>query len=220
MSNIIHALFLTYAALFPIVNPLGGALIFLNVTNNCSQQMRHRLAWRVAVGGFLVLACSLFSGSYILGFFGISLPAVRIAGGLVIAAMGWKMLNSSDSPVEASPASVKSDEGALDLAFYPLTMPLTFGPGAIATAITIGSQQPDLLTDFDRAAVHDVAVIIGLLAICATVYLAYRYADELKRVLGKNGTSVLVRLSAFIVLCIGIQIIWFGIADLVQSLSH
>ncbi|WP_200834933.1 MarC family protein [Phyllobacterium salinisoli] len=220
MNNVIDAFFLTYAALFPIVNPLGGALIFLNVTNNCSQLMRHKLAWRIAVGGFLLLACSLFSGSYILGFFGISLPAVRVAGGLVIAVMGWKMLNSTDAPAEADPGRARSEEGALDLAFYPLTMPLTFGPGTITTAITIGSQRPDLLTDFDGAAIHDIAVIVALLAICATVYLAYRYADELKRVLGKNGTSVLVRLSAFIVLCIGIQIIWFGIADLIQSLPR
>jgi multiple antibiotic resistance protein len=217
LNDAIHAFFLTYAALFPIVNPLGTALVFLEMTAKCSPQVRHQMAWRIAVSGFVLLGISVLAGSHILEFFGLNLPAVRIAGGIVISVMGWRLLDSGDSSLEGEMETSKTDQGALAKTFYPLTMPMTFGPGSIAVAIALGTQRPNILDDFARAAVQDLAVCAGLLAICATVYLAYNYADVLKRVLGENGTKVLVRLAAFIILCIGIQMIWVGAADLLHT---
>ncbi|PYE87859.1 MarC family protein [Phyllobacterium leguminum] len=217
MNDAIHAFFLTYAALFPIVNPLGTALVFLDMTAKCSSQVRHQIAWRVAVSGFVLLGVSVLAGSHILGFFGLSLPAVRIAGGIVISIMGWRLLDSGDSSLEGDIESSKTDQGALAKAFYPITMPMTFGPGSIAVAIALGTERPNILNDFNHAAIQDLATCVGLLAICGTVYLAYSYAEVLKRVLGENGTKVLMRLAAFIILCIGIQMIWIGVADLLNT---
>ncbi|GGA98893.1 UPF0056 inner membrane protein [Brucella endophytica] len=217
MNDAIHAFFLTYATLFPIVNPLGTALIFLDMTARCSSQVRHQIAWRVAVSGFALLGVSILAGSHILGFFGLSLPSVRIAGGIVISIMGWRLLDSGDDSTDSEVERSKTDQGALAKAFYPITMPMTFGPGSIAVAIALGTDRPNILNDFDSAAIQDIATCLGLLAICGTVYLAYAYADVLKRVLGENGTEVLLRLAAFIILCIGIQMIWVGVSDLLHS---
>src|SRR5215469_1248146 len=133
---------LIYAGLFPIVNPIGSAPIFLSLTRPWTTAERNTLALRVAMNSFLLLLGSLFVGSHVLDFFGITLPVVRVAGGMVVTAFGWKLLHQQDSP-----DILKKPDGAgttqrPDAAFYPLTMPLTVGPGSIAVAITLGSQRP------------------------------------------------------------------------------
>ncbi|HZP19517.1 MAG TPA: MarC family protein, partial [Bauldia sp.] len=196
--------------LFPIVNPIGGAPIFLGLTRQRGIRDREPIARRVALNGFLLLLGSLFVGSYVLEFFGITLPIVRIAGGLVVSAFAWQLLHSGSdidtAPAEAAPRPL----GAADT-FYPLTMPLTVGPGSIAVAITVGSQRPQNAgAGFIDVAAVIAGAVLGLAAIAATIYLAYRYAERTVSVLGEGGTSVLVRLSAFILLCIGIEIVWNG----------
>ncbi|WP_028035763.1 MarC family protein [Chelativorans sp. J32] len=220
MNNVINAFFMTYAALFPIINPPGAALIFLNVTRSCEPEVRRKLALRVAASGFLLLICAIFTGSYILAFFGISLSALRLAGGLVITMMGWRLLNGDDNFNDKEPARRDSQNGEMDLAFYPLTLPLTFGPGSIAVAMALGGREPNHLNGLGSAVSQDMGVIAGIGAICLTVYLAYRYAGGLKRVLGRNGGNVLLRLAAFILLCIGVQIVWQGMAGLIQTLPR
>ena len=206
-----NAFFLIYAALFPIVNPIGGAPLFLGMTQFCTDTQRNALARRIAVNSFFLLLGSLFIGSYVLELFGISVPAVRIAGGLVVASFGWKLLNSGVRPDgESAPAGVIS---AVPDSFYPLTMPLTVGPGSISVAITLGSQRPSF-TNLAHLALLASAAIAGILAIAITVYLSYRFAERTIAKLGKSGTDVFVRLSAFIMLCIGIQIIWSGWSEL------
>lgn len=216
MDEIINSFLLVYAGLFPIVNPVGGAPIFLGLTRHASKADREKMARRVAIGGFFLLLGSLFLGAYVLEFFGITLPIVRIAGGLVVTAFGWQMLHSGD--VVDTPSPAESEDRRLGRAdvFYPLTMPLTVGPGSIAVAITLGSQRPPGASDnlADLAALAGGAVI-GLVAIAVTIYACYRYAERMASILGEGGTNVLVRLSAFVLLCIGIQIIWNGYSTLV-----
>ena len=127
---------LVYAGLFPIVNPVGGAPIFLALTSGQSAEVRRSLAWRVAVNGFILMLGSLFVGSHVLVFFGITLPVVRIAGGLAVASFGWRLLR--DGAAAADDRNEAHQSTTVD-AFYPLTMPLTVGPGSISVAITIGS---------------------------------------------------------------------------------
>jgi len=215
MSSIINSFLLVYAGLFPIVDPVGAAPIFLSMTRRLKSAERHRLATRVAINGFLLLLGSLLIGSYVLEFFGITLPVVRIAGGLVVASIGWKMLHESVELQDHSDASAAASEDRLD-AFYPLTMPLTVGPGSISVAITLGSQRPHEATGLVDLGLVDLGALAGLVAIAATILLCYRYAERLIAGLGESGTNVVVRLSAFILLCIGIQIIWNG----VQPLLH
>jgi multiple antibiotic resistance protein len=203
---------LVFAGLFPIVNPLGSAPIFLGLTASSTRPERHALARKVAVNSFFLLLGSLFIGSHVLEFFGISLPVLRIAGGLVVAAFGWNLLNSGVPADKGHEATASSEIDS----FYPLTMPLTVGPGSISVAITLGSQRPNVIGAEDLALVA-AAAIVGLLAIVLSVYLCYRFAERLVAGLGQAGTNVVIRLSAFILFCIGIQIVWRGWSTLTSS---
>jgi multiple antibiotic resistance protein len=215
LNEAINSLLLVYAGLFPIVNPIGGAPIFLGLTRQATDKEREILARRVAVNGFILLFGSLFIGSYVLEFFGITLPILRIAGGLVVTAFAWRLLHSGDDIDQPRPGTIGKSLNLHD-AFYPLTMPLTVGPGSISVAIALGSQRPrtEVATFADLAFVGAGAVL-GIAAIGLTIYISYRFAERIASVLGEGGTNVLVRLSAFILLCIGIGIIWNGYSALV-----
>jgi multiple antibiotic resistance protein len=209
---IVEGVLLVFAALFPIVNPLGGAPIFLAMTTDCTPAERASLARRVTVNAFFLLMASVATGTYVLELFGLSVPVVQVGGGLVVSALGWRLLQDP-SAIDAPTAT-----GALrgrNRAFYPLTMPLTVGPGSISVAITIGANHPDSVRSL---LINVPAALIGVSLVAATVFVAYRYADRVSRVLGETGMSVLLRLSAFILLCIGVQIVWNGASALLRSL--
>ncbi len=206
---------LVFAALFPIVNPLGVAPLFLVLTPP-SEATRRRLAARVAMNGFVLLVASLSIGSYVLAFFGITLPVVQVGGGLLVTASGWRLLNQgSDTKERRAAARPVDDDTILETAFHPLTMPLTVGPGSIATAVTIGTQLRRTATD-EALAIVLLAATIGIAAVAASIYVSLRFAGAIQRLLGEAGTNVLVRLSAFILVCIGIQIVWNGVSGLVR----
>ena len=213
MHAVASAFLLIYAALFPVINPLGCAPLFLGLTTSASPPERHTLARRVAVNSFFLLLASLLIGSHVLVFFGISLPVLRIAGGLIVAAFGWKQLGAGE---DADDAPTHNRRG-VD-AFYPLTMPLTVGPGSISVAIALGSQRPKG-SGVTHLALLGLAALTGVAAICVTVYLSYRFAERIVALLGPSGTNVVVRLSAFILVCIGLQIAWSGFSDL-TGLGH
>jgi multiple antibiotic resistance protein len=211
MNIFLDTVLLTYAALFPIVNPVGSAPLFLGMTQFCTDKERNALVLRVAVNSFCLLLGSLLIGSHVLQFFGISLPVVRIGGGLVVTAFGWKLLNSDERPDGHGDA--EKNASPIPDPFYPLTMPLTVGPGSISVAITLGSQRPRGI-DWTQLTQYEAASIVGILGIVLSVYFCYRFAQRTVSALGKTGTNVIVRLSAFIMLCIGIQILWSGWSEL------
>ncbi|CAN5266921.1 MarC family protein [soil metagenome] len=213
MQNIVNAFLLVYAALFPIVNPVGSAPLFLRMTRGSSTAERSALAQSVARNSFFLLLGSLFIGSHVLEFFGITLPVVRVAGGLVVAMFGWRLLHAPEEP-DSDRARAAGAGPAID-AFYPLTMPLTVGPGSMSVAVTLGSQRPTATQDFAQLAILGGAAVAGLAAIALTIFVCYRYADRIIAFLGARGTDVLMRLSAFILFCIGIQIIWNGYSALI-----
>ncbi len=222
MSELSNAFLLVFIGLFPVVNPLGAAPIFLSLTSDCTPQQRTRLARLVAFNSFWLLVGSTLFGSMILEFFGLSIPVVRVAGGLLVTAMGWKLLSQGGGAGGGSgheELHEAGDAGAANDSFYPLTLPLTVGPGAISVALTIGSHHPR-----DTFGAHAMllagAALLGLLAIALTIYGCYRFAGPLVRYLGEAGVNVLVRLSAFILVCIGIQIGWGGVSALVTGLQH
>ncbi|MFG1479059.1 MarC family protein [Xanthobacter sp. V4C-4] len=225
MISFLNVFVAVYAALFPIVNPLGAAPIFLNFVRHCSPATRERVARKVAIYGFLLLFFSMLIGAKVLLFFGVTLPVLRVAGGLVVAAVGWRLLNQDDPPpAERAGGAAGDDAAALEQAFYPLTLPLTVGPGTIATAIAL-STGPAAVVDQDFAVLampfmEEVAgAVAGLAAIALSVYFAFREAAVIERVIGRTGTSVLVRLFAFILLAIGLQIIWLGLHELIGELA-
>lgn len=219
MNDIANSFLLVYAGLFPIVNPVGSAPIFLGLTRHCTDQERDALAGRMAFNGFFLLLGSLFVGSHVLEFFGITLPIVRVAGGLVVTAFGWKLLHAGQELEDPRADDDATRPITPTDAFYPLTMPLTVGPGSISVAITLGSQRPKMAHRIADLALLGGAAIAGLVAIAVTVYVCYRFADPIIPTLGERGANVLVRLSAFILLCIGIEIIWSGYSALVAAAS-
>jgi multiple antibiotic resistance protein len=218
MGEFVNSFLLVYASLFPIVNPIGGAPIFVGLTQSSSHRERGMLALQVARNGFLLLLASMLVGSHVLEFFGLTLPVVRIAGGLIVASLGWQLLHAKDASGLQRDADVAPGEPQQPDAFYPLTMPLTVGPGSISVAIALGSQRPTGVP-FAHIALLGVTAIAGLLAVAATIYVCYRYAEEIIRLLGERGTNVVLRMSAFILLCIGIQIIWNGYQALIATTS-
>jgi multiple antibiotic resistance protein len=217
VGEIVNSFLLVYASLFPIVNPIGAAPIFLGLTRNCTDGERNALALQIARNGFFLLLGSLFVGSYVLEFFGITLPVVRVAGGLVVTALGWRLLHATDDAGQRAADVARHGSERTD-AFYPLTMPLTVGPGSISVAIALGSQRPTT-SAVGHLALLGTSAIAGLLAVAVTIYVAYRFAERLVSVLGERGINVLVRLAAFILLCIGIQIIWNGYQALMTTVQ-
>ena len=209
---------LVLAALFPVVNPPGAALVFLSMTKRASVATRRTLARRVAVNSFFVMAASLLAGAFVLKIYGISVPVLRVAGGLIVAVSGWKLLNEgSTKTLEETPTAERKADYT-GHAFYPLTLPLTTGPGTIAVMVSLG---------LSRAAYSDYAqdlsfVLSGLLAtvvIAAAIYVCFAFSDWVERVLGHAGTDIAVRLSAFILFCLGVQIIWTGASDLLGCIG-
>jgi multiple antibiotic resistance protein len=217
VNGVVTAFLLTFAGLFPIVNPIEGAPFFFGMTAMLTSAEREALARKVAINGFGLLLGSMVLGPYLLEIFGIQLPVVRIAGGFVVTALGWKLLTQeqwSDHTDGVGTARPEKQIGS----FYPLTMPMTVGPGSMSVAITIGSRKPAGL-HYSELAEHATGAGLGLVAIAITIYLAYRFAEKLGRLLGASGLEVLVRLSAFILMCIGIEIVWNGYSAL-TGLSH
>ena len=216
MNAVFSAFLLTFAGLFPIVNPIEAAPFFLALTSNLDEKERCGLARRVAMNGFALLLGSMVIGPWLLEFFGIELPVVRIAGGLVVTALGWKLLTEDEWSDHGS-ADVETNGGRRIGSFYPLTMPLTVGPGSMSVAITIGSKKPTDGLHYTELALHAIGAFVGVVAIGASIYIAYRFAGNLARLLGATGVEVMVRLSAFILMCIGIEIVWNGYSALMPA---
>ena len=216
LADAVKVFLLTISALFPIVDPLTGSPLFLALTAHYSSETRWALSWRVALDSLLLMVGSYFIGAHVLNFFGVSLPVVQVAGGLVVVSVGWGMLMTSE---ERQPDRDKSDVAAQDVfgrAFYPLTLPLTVGPGSISVAVTLGANATHRY-GFHLSTV--VAAVVAMVLIAVSIVLCYGFADRLARVVGKTGMTVIVRLASFLLVCIGVQILWNGISALVSTLQ-
>jgi multiple antibiotic resistance protein len=215
MDDAINAFLLGFPALFSIVNPLTGGLIFRTVIGARSDAEYANIALRVAIYSFLVMMISLWGGSLVLAFFGITLPALRVAGGLVVALSAWDRLNTPERREQQKQAQAAPAEGADDIAFYPLTLPFTTGPGTIAVAIALGAGRPA----FPHGRPYFFfGMSAAALAVAVSVWAIYRYAEKLAHPLGESGTRILTRVLAFLLLCVGVQILINGITDVLKPL--
>jgi len=210
------SILLIVSALFPIVNPIGGSPVFLLLTQDYSKESRKLLARRVAINSFILLIVSMLVGTHILSFFGISLPVVQVGGGLIVVSTGWAMLTRSDQVDRGQSHQAVTQEDILRNAFYPLTLPLTVGPGSISIAITLGANEPRHL---GANVVALISAAIGAALIAVTIYLCYGYSARLAAAVGPSGMNVILRLSSFLLVCIGVQILWNGVSALVKTLN-
>jgi len=207
-------LILIPVTLLPIINPLSTAPVFVG-TIGANRALAAPLARQVAINSWFVLVASMLVGTYVLEIFGISIPVIRLGGGLLVAATGWRMLDRSDDDeihaVALEKASTLSDAEIVRKSFFPITFPLTTGPGTIAASIALGAQIPAKPVLFVAGA---LVVAGGAALVSLVLYLIFRNSAAVLGWLGEIGTMVMMRLMAFILLCIGIQIMWTGWAEL------
>jgi multiple antibiotic resistance protein len=214
MAELGKNLFLILSALFPIVDPLGGSPIFLALTKEYSPGARKALSWRIAMNSFFLLVGSYLIGTHVLAFFGISLPVVQVGGGLIVISTGWTLLKQRDDDEHKEVKGKIRPQDPLRHAFYPLTMPLTVGPGSISVAITLGANSTQ------HHGVNILAIltaIVGSALLAVSIFLCYGFAGRLARILGATGMTVILQLSSFLLVCIGVQILWNGVSALLAS---
>lgn len=212
---------LAFTALFSIVNPLGGAFIFFGATQDYDPRTRARIARWVAIYAFAIVTFSLYVGAYVLQFFGISIPVLKVAGGIVIAMSAWKLLSAPEERQQRKQSAASTVPAAEQVApsrvaFYPLTMPITTGPGTISVAISLGASRP---AGFEAAwLAFFLQTMLAAVALAVLVWLLYRHSGRIARAVGGTGTTIIVRLSAFLLFCIGIQVFWNGASQLLRTL--
>jgi multiple antibiotic resistance protein len=212
------SIFLIISTLFPIVNPLGGSPIFLSLTSSYPTEARWTLSRAIAMNSLFLLIGSYLIGTHILAFFGISIPVVQVGGGIVVIATGWTMLRHKDEDEKAEVHRNVTRDDLTRQAFYPLTLPLTVGPGSISVAITLGANVPRQHSGFNFTTT--IAAIIGMTLIALSIVLCYGFSDRLAKFIGPTAMSVIMRLSSFLLVCIGIQIVWNGVSALLKTLPH
>jgi multiple antibiotic resistance protein len=214
---------LAFSVLFPLVNPLGSALVFVGLVGDAPPKVYHSLARRIAINNIVFLAIIELLGATILNFFGISLSIVQLSGGVVIAAMGWKVLNekdvSADSRDKQEEIEVRCEIQTRDLeqkAFYPFTFPVTSGPGTLVALLTLTAHISHRVLSRDilaHAGVFLAAVVLSVL-----VYFCYAYAPKISKAIPPSTAHGILRVIAFILLCIGVQIAWNGLAGLLVEI--
>jgi multiple antibiotic resistance protein len=218
LSDLIKNTLLVVGALFPIVDPVGNIPIFLSLTRGISGRGQAALARMIAVNGLILILTSIFIGTHILSFFGISLPVVQVGGGLIVISTGWALLHQSNEDKADKDAQQKCRESDYaSQAFYPLTLPLTVGPGSISVAIAVGANR-NQGAEWRWSLI--AGMVLGSLLISASIYLSYRFAERIGRTLGESAMNVIIRISSFILVCIGVQILWNGLSALLRTVIH
>jgi multiple antibiotic resistance protein len=214
---------LGFSALLPLVNPLGSALVFLGLVGVSPPQVYRALARRIAINTIIFFAVIELVGSALLGFFGISLPIVQVSGGIVLAAMGWALLNQNSS----APSPEKTQETAAPVetqfeidnlsekAFYPFTFPVTVGPGCIVVMLTLSAHAAQ--GDLTAKVLSQVGLFIAAVFLSVLVYICYAYAPQITRSISPSTAHGILRVIAFILLCIGVQIAWNGLSKLLTD---
>ena len=230
----IAAFLLAFPALFSIVNPIAGSFIFREATADRTHVERVVLARRVGIYSLLVMLVALWTGSYILAFFGISIGALRIAGGAMLIGFAWELIGAPEKRQDRKQQQA-ADKGADDVAFFPLTLPFTTGPGTIAVSVALGAGHPQagalgaghpdsgagLPSGQTGLFGFFIGVSLAALAVACLIALLYAVADRLGAWLGRSATQTISRISAFILLCIGVQVFLAGVGDaLVPLLAH
>ena len=213
-ATLLGAFIYTFTTLVPVINPFSGAMFFVTLSSHLSDSDRAYVAGRIAIFSFVILVVCLFAGHLILSFFGISVGVLRCAGGMVLFAAGWNALNapSHDESSAKEPPLALPRSRLKAMAFYPFTLPLTTGPGAIAVTVALGTSLP-----------YNVENLTGTLAaIVATVlviWISFRYSDRVSRSVGAAGADALARVFAFILICLGVSIFWQGFSELWLTLG-
>jgi multiple antibiotic resistance protein len=209
----LHLIFFGFLSLFPAVNPVGSAFIVDPLLGGMDFQERKRAAKKIAFYCFTICTVSALIGSWILKLFGISIPIVQVAGGIMICRMGWQLLTTDDDVKGKKETAQPARRD--NILFYPLAFPMTTGAGTISVILTLSAHEDenDLIAHFMNLG----ALFIAILLICLVIYICYANTPRLIQRLGPRGEQIVNRISAFLVFCIGMQIAWSGIRTLIKA---
>ena len=216
--------FIAFSALLPLINPLGSALVFLGLMPDAPTDAYRSLARKIAFNNVIFLLVIELLGTAILRFFGISLPIVQVSGGIVIAAIGWSVLNEKGSDswtadkgkgINLSPEECRALE---DKAFYPFTFPITSGPGTLVVTLTLASRGEG--NSLELNLLRHGGLFLAIVALSILVYICYANAPRLTRAIPQATVQGILRVIAFILMCIGLQIAWNGLSTLLPSVIH
>jgi multiple antibiotic resistance protein len=208
---------LAFSALLPLINPVGDALVFIGLVGAAPRSVYRRLARRIAINTTIFLAVIEMVGTAVLKFFGISLPVMQVSGGLVLAAMGWDLLNreQQQTPKLAVAQAEGQMESLEEKVFYPFTFPITAGPGCIVVMVTLSAHASV------RGLIPDIAahggILLAVILLSVSVYFCYAYAPAIAARVSPQTAHGVVRVIAFVLLCIGVQITWNGVQTMLQT---
>jgi multiple antibiotic resistance protein len=207
---------LAFSALLPVVNPLGSALVFLGLVGPAPDSVYRDLALKVAIRTTLFFLVVELVGTALLAFFGISLPVVQVAGGLVLAAMGWGLLNQRE--VQPNPNAAAATEASYssveEKVFYPLTFPVTVDPGCIVVMLTLSAHAS--VKSLRENTLSHSGILLAVVVLSVIVYISYAYAPKITDRISPQTAHGILRIIAFVLLCIGVQISWNGVQSLIR----
>jgi multiple antibiotic resistance protein len=199
-----------FGALFSVMNPLGTVPIFVSLTGGDTQKEINKISLLTSINVFVILVISFFLGNYVLAFFGISLSALKIAGGLVIASSGFALLKGEFNKNRGMNKARKEAAHERErISLTPLAIPMMAGPGSISLLIGLNEEYnstPQIIT-----------TILAVLVVCLICYIMMRGSKYIIRVLGPNGINSISRIIGFIVIALGIEYLWAGIYSLIQT---
>lgn len=218
-QSLVHLVFIGIITLFPVVNPIGTAFILNPYFENLTRQQRKNAVKKIVLYAFAICTVTLFAGHWILELFGISIPVIQLAGGVMICKMGWEFLSagntSSERQVKAAHTVAAVDVNRLqDKLFYPITFPVTTGAGTISVLFTLGARSTH--EDMQHYLMNTGALIIAIIVICVLIYVFYLNTKTLIQYIGPKGENIVNRISAFLIFCVGLQIAVNGIKALMQ----
>ncbi|WP_316801988.1 MarC family protein [Pedobacter nototheniae] len=219
IHSFIHLLFIGIITLFPVVNPIGSAFIVSPYFAHLNNEDKKRAVKRITLYAFCICTVSLFGGHYILELFGISIPVIQLAGGIMICKMGWEFLSSDDNaktdsdPTDALPKSEYHNiENKL---FYPITFPVTTGAGTLSVLFTLSAHSAT--KNFTEYLINTGAIILAVIVMCILIYIFYLNTKRIINYLGSSGEKIINRITAFLIFCVGLQIAISGIEALIKA---
>lgn len=220
-NNFIHLVLIGFVALFPVVNPIGTAFILSPYFSDLNRKERINAVKRVTLYSFMICAVTLFVGHWILELFGLSIPIIQLAGGIMICKIGWDFL-ATDHKAAPAPAVNTTDTQQLekikeieDKLFYPITFPITAGAGTIAVLFTLSAQIAD--KDISVYMVNTCALLVSIIGICLLIFLFYLNTNRLINYIGTHNEEIINRIMAFLIFCVGLQIATGGIIHIIKA---
>ncbi len=219
LHSFVHLVFIGFIALFPVVNPIGTAFMVNPYFVELSRQGRIKAIKKIALYAFAICAVTLFTGRWILELFGLSVPIIQLAGGIMICKIGWEFL-SSDKPDASSETilnktEIKQSDTIENQLFYPITFPITTGAGTIAVLFTLGAQSK--AENFQQYLVNSGALLISIILICILIFVFYVNANRFINYIGSHNEKIINRLMAFLIFCVGLQIAIEGITKIIKG---